>query len=98
MSGAAIAMRLTNRSGQLDAPIQIEVPDLSTSQSPNTFVIPYATVNLYARLENFEAIEVEHIQIFAETVTVQDLALIPLSELPSQWNKVESFDTQSQNL
>lgn len=98
MSGAAIAMRLTNRSGQLDTPLQIEVPDLSASQSPNTMIIPYSTVNLYARQTNYETIEIEKIQIFANTVTVQALELIPLSELPGDWNKAEIFETQSQNL
>lgn len=97
-SGAAIAMRLTNRSGQFDQPLQLEVPDLSASQSPNTGVIPFVTINLYARLENYEEIEVEHIQIFADTVTVQNLELIPLSELPGIWNKAEIFTTPAQNL
>lgn len=98
LNGAAIAMRLTNRSGLLDTPLEIEVPDLSASQAPNTGIIPFASVNLYARLENFEEIEVERIQIFANTVTVQNLAFIPLSELPGTWNKTEIFDTPSQNL
>lgn len=98
LSGAAIAMRLTNRSGLLDTPLEIEVPDLSASQSPNTGIIPFASVNLYARLENFEEIEVERIQIFANTVTIQNLAFIPLSELPGTWNKTEIFNTPAQNL
>lgn len=98
LSGSAIAMRLTNRSGQLDAPLAIAVPDLSASQSPNTGLIPYTSVNLYARLENFEEIVVNHVQIFPDTVTVQNLELIPLSELPNSWNKSETFDTPAQNL
>lgn len=98
LSGAAIAMRLTNRSGLLDTPLEIEVPELSASQSPNTGIIPFASVNLYARLENFEEIEVERVQVFANTVTVQNLAFIPLSELPGTWNKTEIFDTPAQNL
>lgn len=97
-SGAAIAMRLTNRSGLLDVPIAITVPDLSASQSPNTGVIPFAVVNLYARLEDYEEIEIEHLQIFADTVTLQNLEMIPLSELPTAWNKAEVFDTPAQNL
>lgn len=96
--GSAIAMRLTNRSGLLDAPIEVTVPDLSAGQSPNTGVIPYSVVNLYARIENFEEIEVEHVQVFPDTVTVQGLEMIPLSELPGQWNKAVIFDTQTQNL
>ena len=49
--GAAIAMRLTNRSGTLNEPVEITVPDLSASQSPDTGVIPFTVVDLYARLE-----------------------------------------------
>lgn len=96
--GAAIAMRLTNRSGLLDTPIEISVPELSASQSPNTGIIPFAVVNLYARLENYEEINVENLQIFANTVTDQNLELIPLSELPEKWNKAETFNTPPQNL
>jgi len=97
-SGAAIAMRLTNRSGRLDHAIEIPVPDLAASQSPNTGTIPFSTVNLYARAENFEEIDIENLQVFANTVTDQNLELIPLSELPDAWNKVEVFDIQPQNL
>ena len=91
-------MRLTNRSGILEKPIEITVPDLSASQSPNTGVIPFAVVDLYARLENFEEIHVENLQIFADTVTNQNLEMIPLSELPESWNKAETFYTPAQNL
>lgn len=98
LNGGAIAMRLTNRSGQLDTPLTIEVPDLSASQSPNTGLIPFTAVNLYARLEGFEEIVVNHAQIFPDTVTVQNLEMIPLSELPENWNKSEIFDTPAQNL
>lgn len=96
--GAAIAMRLTNRSGILDEAIPITVPDLSASQSPNTGVIPFAVVNLYARLKNYEEIFIENLQIFANTITDQNLEMIPLSEFPDKWNKTETFDTQVQNL
>ena len=98
MSGAAIAMRLTNRNGLLDAPVAIPTPERSASESPGTGIIPFAIVNLYARYENFEAIQADKIQIFADTLTVQDLKMIPLSELPDSWNKEEIFDTPAQNL
>ena len=38
------------------------------------------------------------IQIFADTVTTQDLPLIPLSEYPEKFNQAEVFDTPPQNL
>ena len=95
--GSAIAMRLTNRSGQIE-PVPITVPDKASSQSPDTGIIPFTTVNIYARLENYEQIEAENVQVFAGTVTNQNLEMIPLSEFPDQWTKAEIFKTPPQNL
>ena len=95
---ATVALRLTNRNGQFDTPIEVDVPDLSAGQSPDTGVIPFAVVNLYARIENYEAIEINNLQIFPDRTTVQNLEMIPLSELPSSWNKAEIFNTTPQNL
>ena len=97
-NGSAIALRLTNRSGQFDEPVAITVPDLSASQTPNTGIIPFTAVNLYAKLPDYEEIEVENLQVFAGIVTSQNLEMIPLSELPQYWNQVEIFDTPTQNL
>ena len=74
------------------------VPDAAASQSPDTGEIPYTPVNLYARKKGFEMIESENLQVFPGTVTDQDLAMIPLSELPESWNKAEIFITPPQNL
>lgn len=95
--GTAIAMRLTDRNGQI-APIPIPVPDRAESLSPNPLERPYTTVNLYARRKAFEQIENENVQVFADTVTNQNLEMIPLSELPDKWDKSEIFDTPPQNL
>ena len=96
--GSTIAMRLTNRSGTLDTPVEISVPDRSASQAPDTGIIPFTDVNLYARLNDFETIEIENLQVFPGTLTVQNLAMIPLAELPDSYNKVEIFNTPPQNL
>ena len=90
-------MRLTNRSGQID-PIEIPVPDLAESQSPDPPERPYAVVNLYAHLRGYEQVEAENLQVFANTVTDQDLMMIPLSELPNRWDQSILFDTPPQNL
>ena len=95
--GTAVAMRLTNRSGQID-PIEIPVPDLAESQSPDPPERPYAVVNLYAHLWGYEQVEAENLQVFANTVTDQDLMMIPLSELPNRWDQSILFDTPPQNL
>ena len=78
--------------------MEIPVPDRSASESPNTGVIPFAVIDLYARYEGYEEIYAEKIQVFPRILTVQDLKMIPLSELPDQWNVAEIFDTPAQNL
>lgn len=95
--GTALAMRLTDRNGSID-PIEIPVPELSAGQTPDTGVTPFTAVNVYARLEGFEQVENENLQVFPNTVTRLNLELIPLSELPSSWDKVTAFDTPKQNL
>jgi hypothetical protein len=96
-NGNAIAMRTTDRSGLIE-PVSITVPDRSASLSPETGIVPFTNVNIYARLEDFQQIESENVQVFADTLTYQDLEMIPLSELPSQWSKKEIFNTPPQNL
>ena len=95
--GTAIAMRLTNRSGQI-VPIEIPVPDRAESLTPDPPEIPFTSVNLFARLRGYEQIESENLQIFAGTTTFQNLEMIPLSELPGQWDQTVIYDTPPQNL
>ena len=95
--GTAIAMVLTDRSGRI-APIAIPVPDLAASQTPDSGEIPFASVDLQARLKGYGQIFIKDLQVFADTTTDQDLEMIPLSELPGVWNKGETFDTPPQNL
>ncbi len=97
-NGSAIALRLTNRSGTFDEPVAITVPDLSAGQSPDTGIIPFAAVDLYARLANFEEIHIENLQVFPNTITDQNLELIPLSEFPESFNASQTFPTPNQNL
>ena len=96
-NGKPIAMRLTDESG-LTKPVAVEVPDLERSQQPESGEKPFTSVDLYAKLHLYEQIEVKNVQVFADTVTMQELEMIPLSELPEQWNLAETFDTPPQNL
>ena len=95
--GTAIALALTDRSGQIK-PISIPVPDREASLSPNPTEKPFTSVNLYARAKGYEQAEYENLQIFPGTVTNQNIELIPLSELPGAWNQTAVFDTPPQNL
>ena len=95
--GTAIAMRLTDRNG-LIRPIEVPVPALSAGQTPDTGVRPYTPVNLYARLEGYEQLENENLQVFPDTVTRLDLQMIPLSVLPGSWDQIGITDTPAQQL
>ena len=94
--GRLLGLRTTNSSG-LTTPIRLEVPDRSMSQSPGSEK-PFVTVNLYARAEDYEQVLVRGVQVFADTVTTQELQFVPLSELPGSWKQVEVFETPPQNL
>lgn len=95
--GTAIAMALSDRSGKI-RPIAIPVPERSESQSPDPSERPYTVVNLYARKKGYEQIESENLQVFADITTLQNLELIPLAELPVNWDQSVIFDTPPQNL
>ena len=95
--GTVIALRLPDRSG-LISQIPIPTPDRSDSLSPDPPERPFATVNLYARVNGYEQIEAENVQIFPDTVTYLNLEFIPLSEQPGRWYQTQVFDTPPQNL
>lgn len=95
--GTAIAMRLTDRNGRI-APIAIPVPDIEESLHPDPTESPFTTVNLYAHARGYEQVESENLQVFPDTTTILNLEMIPLSELPSQWDQTVIFDTPPQNL
>lgn len=95
--GTAIGMRITDRNGQI-IPIEIPVPDLRESQTPDPPERPYTVVNLYAHLRGYELVEAENLQVFADTTTIQNLMLIPMSELPDAWDQTVVFVTPPQNL
>ena len=95
--GTAIAMRLTDRNGQI-TPIEIPVPDREESLQPDPPERPFASVNLFARKQGYEQVESENLQVFADTTTYQNLEMIPLAELPQSRDKMVIYDTPPQNL
>ena len=96
--GTLLAARLTNRSGMLDTPIPIEVPNRSAGLTPDTGVVPFTQVNLFARKKAYEQIESQDVQIFPGVITTQNLPMIPLAEFPDAYDKSEIFNTPPQNL
>ena len=95
--GTVLAMRLTDRNGKI-VPIEVPAPELAESQTPGSPEAPFTTVTLNAKRKGYEQITVDDVQIFADTVTLQNLEMIPISELPDRWNQAEIFQTPPQNL
>lgn len=97
--GTAIAMRLTNRSG-LTEPIPIPTPDREESERPEgNGQQPFTDVTVYAFKTDFEQIAARNVQIFPGNYhQVQDLEMVPLSELPDRWDEKILFNTPPQNL
>lgn len=94
--GKLIVMTLTDRSG-LTGQTPVTVPDRAESLTPGQ-ERPYTLVDLTAQLDGYELIKARDIQLFADTVTYQELEMTPLSELPTQWSQSQAFETPSQNL
>ncbi len=95
--GSVIALDLTDDSGKSRL-ISIPVPEPAQSQEPDQGAAPFTAVNIYAHIAGFELVEAEHVQIFPGVLTVQDLEMVPLSELPNQYDRTILYDTPSQNL
>lgn len=95
--GTAIAMALTDRNGKI-TPVAVPVPPLAESQTPGSADAPFTQVTIHARLRGYEQIRAEGVQVFADTVTLQNLEMIPLAEFPTSWDQSEDFDTPPQNL
>lgn len=95
--GTAIAMRLTGRSG-LTEPISIPTPDRIDSEVPETGIRPFTDLTIHAWKSGFEQITARNVQVFSGVTTVQDLEMVPLSELPDRWDENVLYNTPPQNL
>lgn len=91
-----LAIRLTDDSGKTES-LAIATPELSASQAPSNMQ-PFRQVEITAEHPLYERILVQDVQIFPNTVTMQNLQLIPLAELPEEWDQTETFHVPPQNL
>ena len=95
--GTAIAMRLTNRSSLTPA-VSIPTPDRIESETPNPSERPYTTIRIQASKSGYEQINADNVQVFSGVTTIQNLEMVPLSELSESWDQSIQLNTPSQNL
>lgn len=91
-----IDVQMTDQSGKTRQ-VTVETPDIAGSQSPGT-EHPFTSVNMKAEFPGYEQIVVEDVQVFPQTITVQDFQLIPLDQHPDNKTLTETFPIPPQNL
>lgn len=91
-----INTQMTDQSGKTQQ-ISVETPEIAGSQSPGT-IHPFTSVNMTAEFPGYEQIRVENVQVFPQTITIQDFQLIPLDQHPNNKTITETFPIPPQNL
>lgn len=92
-----LAVRVTNFDG-LTARVMVETPPMAESRSYQNTSIPYAVVDIRVERTGFDRVLVKNAQVFSNTETRQELSLIPTPDLPSSFDRTETFVVPPQSL
>ena len=85
-----LAVRVTNFDGFTD-PVSIDPPPMAESQSYQAGLVPYAVVDIRVERTGFDRVIIENAQVFPDTQTRQEVALIPTPENPGAFDRTETF-------
>ena len=91
-----LAVRVTNFDGFTD-PVSIDTPPMMESQRYQAGLVPYSVVDIRVERTGFDRVIVENAQVFANTQTRQEVALIPTPEEPGAFDRTETFLVPPQN-
>ena len=91
-----VAIRLTDSSGKT-APIVNDTPPLTDTTSPGS-AVGWTTVDVAVDHPGYTRVQVEGVQIFPQTRTVQDFELLPLPLRSTRQEEQELFLVPRQNL
>ena len=92
-----LAVRVTNFDGLTD-PVAVETPPMAESQNYQNTSVPYAVIDIRVERAGFDRILVKNAQVFPNTETRQELSLIPTPDLPSSFDRTETFVVPPQDL
>lgn len=96
-SEALLAVRLTNVDGYTEA-ISIETPIADGVTITQNGQQPYTTVNVTVEQVGYDRVLVENTQVFSGVQTVQEVQLIPTSQLPQEYGRTETYVIPPQTL
>ena len=91
-----IASRITDENGQIPS-ISIETPNKNESLAPGN-TRPWTTIDLTVDHPDYDRVLIENLQIFADIITQQNIALLPRSDLADAYNLTEVVDITAQPL
>lgn len=66
--------------------LDLEAPDKELSFEEQNTLRPYEIYNIEASLAGYESILIQGVQIFADTLSIQELSLTPLKQIPRSLN------------
>lgn len=91
-----LSFQQTNSSGDT-ALLLVDTPAFANSQAPNR---PVGFTNLRIAVDHplYERVIVVNAQVFPDVTTLQDVQLVPLNILPTDWGTTQEFDITPQNL
>ena len=92
-----LAVRITNFDG-FSAPVVIDTPDFSESQTYTENSKPYATVDLRIEHIRYDRVIVKNVQVFPDTQSLQEQMLVPTPDLPDSYNRTETIVIPEQTL
>ena len=70
---------------------------MTESQRYQAGLVPYSVVDIRVERTGFDRVIVENAQVFANTQTRQEVALIPTPEEPGAFDRTETFLVPPQN-
>ncbi len=91
-----VGVRKTDESGKT-VPILLSTPDQDLSLTPNN-ITPFAVCDLQIEHPDYYTMFIKDVQVFANTTSVQNAALIPIEAGANTKNAVETFQVIPQNL
>lgn len=91
-----IAFRKTDRNGKTER-VAIETPDIGASLEPSARR-GFTTCNIQLDHPNYYSVLVEHVQVFPQVESIQQMEMIPLEEFSAPDERGRVFAVTPQNL
>lgn len=92
-----IAFRLTDENGKAEI-VDVEAPDMELSLDENNTEKPFKNVNVKVEKEGFVIFVIKDVQIFANRLSEQNVAMIPLPEKSDYDEFSNTYTVTPQNL